>query len=345
MMSATLLLTPYFQTEVGIVFFRIPKDVAPAAFGERTLLQPAPTDLATVKSGRVADCSGNVTACDELAAFAKSAKVRKVLNQAVSRGLYKQKPPYQQFVEQIQTCQCRDGQYCHTEKTVVELDNGLVQLCWHHDRLRMENEIAPERLAEIADKNWEMFIAQTIRQTLGKQNKAIELADLVLFALIKGLIDELDSSMLQRFLKYPDLPNSSVTKESSIGFDDVPNARMNLKKWGEKLKLKVEPEPLASFLAIPKLQRFEWRKWLQFVKAQPCVCCGRQADDPHHIIGYGGKMGSKQHDLFVIPLCRIHHDELHRNVGKFEQNYGSQLELLYQFLDRAIGLGALEIDG
>ena len=65
----------------------------------------------------------------------------------------------------------------------------------------------------------------------------------------------------------------------------------------------------------------------------------------HHIIANGGgKMGGKEHDLFTIPLCRIHHDELHRNVGRFEQQYGSQLALLYKFLDRAIGVGALVID-
>ncbi|AHG83069.1 putative bacteriophage protein [Bibersteinia trehalosi USDA-ARS-USMARC-189] len=340
-MAEGLLLTPYFQTEVGIVFFRVPKDVSPAAFGERTLLQPAPTDLATVKSGKVANFSANLTACKELTAFAKAQAVRKRLNE---RDKSYGELPYQRFVKSIQTCQCRDGKYCHPEKTQVETENGMVQLCWHHDRLRMEDKIGADCLAEIADKNWELFIAQTIRQTLGKQDKTIEFSDLVLFALIKGLINELDSDRLQRFLKYPDLPESSVTKESSIGFD-VPNAKVNLKTWGEKLKLKVEPEPLAAFLAIPKLQRFEWRKWLQYVKAQPCVCCGQQADDPHHLIGYGGAMGSKRHDLFTLPLCRIHHDELHHNVAKFEADYGSQSDLLVKVLDRALGLGALVIDG
>lgn len=341
-MAEGLLLTPYFQTEVGIVFFRVPKDVSLAAFGERTLLQPAPTDLATVKSGKVANFSANLTACKELTAFAKAQAVRKRLNE---RDKSYGDLPYKRFVKSIQTCQCRDGKYCHPEKTQVETESGMVQLCWHHDKMRMDGEISAEMLAALADKNWEMFVAECVRQTLGKHGKAIDFADLVFFASIKGLLDHLDVKALQRFLKYPELAESSVTKESSIGFDDVPNARVNLKAWGEQLKLKVEPEPLASLIAIPKLQRFEWRKWLQFVKAQPCVCCGQQADDPHHIIGYGGKMGSKQHDLFVIPLCRIHHNALHRNVGKFEQDYGSQLELLIKFLDRAIGLGALEIDG
>ncbi|QIM66294.1 hypothetical protein A4G16_02355 [Mannheimia granulomatis] len=342
-MAEGLLLTPYFQTEVGIVFYRVPKDVSPAAFGERTLLQPAPTDLATVKSGKVANFSDNLTACKELAVFAKSENVRKKLNELNKQS---KESPYFRFVKSIQTCQCRDGKYCHPERVIAHTENGAAQLCWHHDKMRMDGEITKDTLIALADKNWENFVDQQIRLTLRKtQSTAIEFADLVLFASIKGLLNELDDNALQLFLGYPALNKNGFSRESNIGFDDVPNARANLKQWAEKLKLKVEPEPLAAFMAKPKLQRFEWRKWLQYVKAQPCMCCGKQADDPHHIIGYGGKMGSKQHDLFVIPLCRIHHDELHRNVGKFEQDYGSQLELLIKFLDRAIGLGALEIDG
>ncbi|MDK2548025.1 DUF968 domain-containing protein, partial [Escherichia coli] len=37
--------------------------------------------------------------------------------------------------------------------------------------------------------------------------------------------------------------------------------------------------------------------------------------DPHHLIGHGqGGMGTKAHDLFVLPLCRKHHDELHVDI-------------------------------
>lgn len=344
-MAEALLLTPYFQTEVGIVFYRIPQNVSPTAFGERTLLQPAPTDLATVKSGKVAGFSAKSTACEAIAAFAKSEIVRQKLNKREQRY---GDLPYPSFVKQLQVCQCRDGKYCHHEKVLVENENGLVQMCWHHDKMRMDGEISNEKLNALADENWTAFVVSLIRKTLRKaESVPLEYADLVLFACMKGLSDELDDEELRLFFGYPPKPEiGGPTKESSIGFEQpYYDAKSSLNAYRDRLKLRVEPEPLAAFLAIPKLQRFEWRKWLQFVKSQPCVCCGQQADDPHHIIGYGGKMGSKQHDLFVIPLCRIHHNELHRNVGKFEQDYGSQLELLVKFLDRALGLGALEIDG
>ena len=49
-------------------------------------------------------------------------------------------------------------------------------------------------------------------------------------------------------------------------------------------------------------------------------------------------MGTKEHDLFVIPLCRAHHDELHWDMDAFKEKYGSQLELLFRFLDHSIAV-------
>ncbi len=52
-------------------------------------------------------------------------------------------------------------------------------------------------------------------------------------------------------------------------------------------------------------------------------------------------MGTKAHDLFVLPLCRKHHDELHADTVAFEERYGSQLELIFRFIDRALATGVL----
>ena len=52
-------------------------------------------------------------------------------------------------------------------------------------------------------------------------------------------------------------------------------------------------------------------------------------------------MGTKAHDLFVLPLCRAHHDELHADTVAFEEKHGSQLELLFRFLDRSLAIGVL----
>jgi hypothetical protein len=82
-----------------------------------------------------------------------------------------------------------------------------------------------------------------------------------------------------------------------------------------------------------------YTKW---VKAQACEGCGNHADDPHHITGHGlGGMGTKPHDLFVIPLCRQCHDELHADTVAFEKKHGSQLEMLVRTQDRALAIGVI----
>ncbi|ECB5978038.1 DUF968 domain-containing protein, partial [Salmonella enterica subsp. enterica serovar Typhimurium] len=51
--------------------------------------------------------------------------------------------------------------------------------------------------------------------------------------------------------------------------------------------------------------------------------------------------GTKAHDLFVLPLCRTHHNELHADTVAFEEKYGSQLGLIFRFIDRALAIGVL----
>lgn len=106
------------------------------------------------------------------------------------------------------------------------------------------------------------------------------------------------------------------------------------------LDLAVDPEPPASFMKKPKPLRWESTKYLQWVKHQPCRVCGATADDAHHIIGHGqGGIGTKAHDLFTIPLCRVHHSELHKDPKEWEREHGSQIDFLFRFLDRSAALG------
>ncbi|ENU1229319.1 DUF968 domain-containing protein [Providencia rettgeri] len=106
------------------------------------------------------------------------------------------------------------------------------------------------------------------------------------------------------------------------------------------LSLTIDPEPPASLILKPKFKRWTSDEYLKWVKSQSCCVCGATADDAHHLIGYGqGGTGTKAHDLFTIPLCRIHHSELHKDPNGWEREHGSQIILLFKFLDRSIGLG------
>ncbi|UAN61561.1 DUF968 domain-containing protein [Serratia sp. JSRIV006] len=107
-------------------------------------------------------------------------------------------------------------------------------------------------------------------------------------------------------------------------------------------KLKIDDEPPKSHMLIPKLVRQEDSKYIKWVKTRPCSGCGGSSDDPHHVIGHGqGGTGTKAHDLFAIPMCRRCHTKLHEDPKAWEEEHGSQVVILFRFLDYSIGIGAI----
>jgi hypothetical protein len=69
-----------------------------------------------------------------------------------------------------------------------------------------------------------------------------------------------------------------------------------------------------SVLAIPTVKRHRNKEHLRLVAAQACLVCGRQPSDAHHLrFAQGRGLGLKVSDEFTVPLCRVHHREVHRN--------------------------------
>ena len=68
-----------------------------------------------------------------------------------------------------------------------------------------------------------------------------------------------------------------------------------------------------SVLAIAEPKRLRDRAHLKFVASQPCLICGRQPSDPHHLrFAHPRAIGLKVSDEFTVPLCRGHHRQLHQ---------------------------------
>lgn len=68
-----------------------------------------------------------------------------------------------------------------------------------------------------------------------------------------------------------------------------------------------------SQLAIAEPRRLRDKAHLKFVASQPCLVCGRQPCDPHHLrFAQPRAIGLKVSDEFTVPLCRGHHRELHQ---------------------------------
>jgi hypothetical protein len=80
-----------------------------------------------------------------------------------------------------------------------------------------------------------------------------------------------------------------------------------------------------STLTLPEPRRVRDRNHVKAVAQHPCLICGRQPADAHHLrIAQSRALGSKVSDEFTVPLCRGHHRALHhfgdeaawwRNVG------------------------------
>jgi hypothetical protein len=68
-----------------------------------------------------------------------------------------------------------------------------------------------------------------------------------------------------------------------------------------------------SQLSIAEPKRLRDKAHLKFVASQPCLICGRQPSDPHHLrFAQPRAIGLKVSDEFTVPLCRGHHRQLHQ---------------------------------
>jgi len=68
-----------------------------------------------------------------------------------------------------------------------------------------------------------------------------------------------------------------------------------------------------SLLTIAEPKRLRDKAHLKFVASQPCLVCGRQPCDPHHLrFAQPRAIGLKVSDEFTVPLCRGHHRQLHQ---------------------------------
>ncbi len=85
-----------------------------------------------------------------------------------------------------------------------------------------------------------------------------------------------------------------------------------------------------------KQKAFRSKKYLKWVKSQPCMMSGQPADDAHHGIGLKlGGMGTKAPDSACMPLIRAHHSEMHLKP----ELWPSQWEMIAKTLMKAIDEG------
>jgi hypothetical protein len=77
--------------------------------------------------------------------------------------------------------------------------------------------------------------------------------------------------------------------------------------------LRIRPMATANF-PVTKPRRSRNKDHLRFISSQPCTVCGRQPCEAHHLrCAQPRALGRRVSDEFTVPLCRLHHRELHRH--------------------------------
>lgn len=328
--------TPDVAMKTGIVLLKPGRDLIPM-FRERVMVCTIPRDMSHLPAGLINDSSQPLLDEPTLKDFFADKKVI-----AAAGGM----DAHDAWVQRISTCQFEKKDiYHHAHYTTLRTDYGSLCLCYSCDNYCRSNGL-PGILESVAAGNQARWIIESacIQMGLGSDH-LMTLPELCWWACLNGVIDLIPESHARRVLRMPKLiADTGPMPEAMI--NPAPSAQEVIQEVAEVVKqvltIGIDPESPQSYMARPKRLRWANEKYTRWVKAQPCSCCNKPADDPHHIIGHGqGGMGTKAHDLFVIPLCRAHHDELHRDMRAFEEKYGSQLELLVRFLDHSIAVGVV----
>ncbi|PDO81905.1 DUF968 domain-containing protein [Kosakonia sacchari] len=326
------LLNPVVVTELGLVMFRPGTNLLPHFRRGRMLLENEPERLSGMPNGELPPAEQPLAEDPALAGvFENEAVLRRA---GGINGL-------ESWLESGTGCQWPHESWHAENMTTMRHAPGAIRLCWHCDNILREH--STEQLAGIARANCAAYILTTARRELGfDDSHSLTLPEFCWWLARYGLADVLPEEAARQVLLMPKPVIKSVTRELDL-VPGMPQAREIVEEVAKQvLALRIDPETPESFMLRPKRRRWENEKYTRWVKAQQCMCCNNPADDPHHLIGHGnGGMGTKAHDLFVIPLCRAHHDALHADTVAFEEKYGSQLVLLFRFLDRALAIGVL----
>src|SRR5262249_820901 len=107
----------------------------------------------------------------------------------------------------------------------------------------------------------------------------------------------------------PDQPPDPLPDKNLMSAD--PAARDTSQKASTATKKRSRSGMIRALGKTVRLRDKDHRK---FVLRQPCLVCGRVPSDPHHLTFTQPRaLGYRVSDEFTVPVCRIHHRELHRS--------------------------------
>lgn len=325
------ILTPEIAPMSGVVLFRPGNELLWLFRQGRVVIETPSEAIQHLPSGIIPEAHQPLTDDDSIKAIFENERVIRRAGGLDSLDAW---------LERKFECQWPHKDWHARDFTVLRHVPGSIRLCWGCDNeLRHQTT---ERLAGIAKENLVQWLIERVNSELGfNAEHTLTIPEFCWWMVRSDLADLIPEYLATKALRIKPEAFNPVMRESDI-VPSLSATHILQEKAMKVVTVKVDPESPESFMLRPKRRRWENEKYTRWVKTQQCSCCNNPADDPHHLIGHGqGGMGTKAHDLFVIPLCRAHHDELHADPVAFEAKYGDQLVLLFRFLDRALAIGVL----
>jgi hypothetical protein len=97
---------------------------------------------------------------------------------------------------------------------------------------------------------------------------------------------------------------NAVTDQSALSASGLKAGTSEIKERNRSSAVRV----------LGKTVRLRDKEHRRFVLRQPCLVCGRMPSDPHHLTFIQPRaLGRRVSDEFTVPVCRVHHRELHRS--------------------------------
>ena len=115
-----------------------------------------------------------------------------------------------------------------------------------------------------------------------------------------------------------DVPHRAVAEQTVVSDGSETNTRQ---KAPTRAKKQSRSDAVRALGKVVRLRDKEHRR---YVLRQACLVCGRVPSDPHHLTFTQPRaLGRRVSDEFLVPVCRVHHRELHRsgNESAWWQRY------------------------
>ncbi|HCA2100877.1 TPA: DUF968 domain-containing protein, partial [Citrobacter freundii] len=268
------LLTPEVAPMTGVVIFRPGSELMHLFRRGRVLIEPQTESMAELPSGLLPETTQELQNDPLMRDVFEN---QKVIHRA--GGLNS----LDAWLERKLECQYPHSEWHDRNYTITRHAPGSIRTCWGCD-LKIRDQFT-EGLAGIARENLVSWLLKVVNGQFGfSEDHVLTLPEFCWWMVRSDLADEIPEAVAHKALRMKKESHQSVTRESDI-VPALPAQQLVQEKAKKIVAMKVDPETPESFMLKPKRRRWVNEKYTRWVKAQPCACCNKQADDPHHLIG------------------------------------------------------------